>query len=241
MTFIYTGYLALLVCLNDSTTELVADEDDGEEGLQCLTITSLISPSRKHAMPCFDWLTVRGRWVRVRAVLLIKPTINISITSALTSGLTKLAYRRQFPHTKKMLVFFLLKIFQESNNTSFIYWNRKMIKCQKPNRREEDNVSRGCPFKVCLFKSKRDLFFFLCVGCTSPRWQSSLDTSHSLHNLGRVCAAAGVCLTFSLHLRLSHTRSTYSPNSIRPSYCLACAPILDVLAHTETYELIADE
>lgn len=44
-------------------------------------ITPHQSPQKTcHGKPCFDWLTVQGHWVRVRALLLIKPAINISIT-----------------------------------------------------------------------------------------------------------------------------------------------------------------
>lgn len=63
-------------------TGLGTAEDNGEEVAVSEITSLLISPHRKHAMegPCFDWLTVQGHWVRVRALLLIKPAINISIT-----------------------------------------------------------------------------------------------------------------------------------------------------------------
>lgn len=50
-------------------------------------------PSEKtcHGRPCFDWLTVQGHWVRLRALLLIKHAINISIAICTYFRITKLA------------------------------------------------------------------------------------------------------------------------------------------------------
>lgn len=67
-----------------------------------------------HGRPCFDWLTVKGHWVRLRALLLIKPAINISITicTYFRDDQTDLE-KGHFPIAKKMLFFSLLKIFQK--------------------------------------------------------------------------------------------------------------------------------
>jgi hypothetical protein len=54
----------------------------------------------------------------------------------------------------------------ESNNAGFIREGKMVVPRADPSR---DPACLRC---VLL----RDLFFLLCVGCTSPRWQSSLHT-----------------------------------------------------------------
>ncbi len=70
------------------------------------------------SVPAADWLTAQGHWVRVRALLLIKPAINISITICTyfrdgQAGLEKAI----FPLPRKCF-FYILKTFQKLNQTT---------------------------------------------------------------------------------------------------------------------------